>query len=88
MIFRFRQRGMDSNKKKAMHSYENKTAKEVKGVVDEPPVINDTGKRENMGERGDQKMLKANHEEEAEGLPHQHVPQPGRDFSSEALERL
>lgn len=73
---------------KAMHSTsENKTAKEVKVVVNEPPAT--TSKSESsMGKKDDQKTstVKAN-DVEPKGLPHQQVPQPG-DFSTEAPERL
>ncbi|GMN42579.1 hypothetical protein TIFTF001_011795 [Ficus carica] len=70
------------DKKEAMEtqSSENKTDKEVKGVVEDSPPTNnyDTSKRE----RNDNTMVK-DKQEEPKGLPHQQVPQPG-DFSTEA----
>lgn len=77
---------MDTKNKKPMDSQENKVAKEVNGIVDEPPALDHTGKKENMEQRNDDKVVKER--KEPKGLPHQQVPQPLVDFSSEALEQL
>lgn len=61
---------------------------EVKGVVDEPPGIDDEArKKENLDarERSGKKAVKEC--EGMKGLPHQLVPQQG-DFSTQALENL
>lgn len=62
-----------------------KVIKEVKGVVDEPPVVGDAGIKDDMKEK---KMVTESQEGGVKGLPHQQVPQPGRNFSSEALEHI
>lgn len=67
---------------------ENKAAKEIKGVVDEPPATRTGSEGGGLGKStDDQKTSVKAGEEDPKGRPHQEVPQPG-DFSSEALEQL
>lgn len=73
---------MDAKNKKAMDSQENKVAKEVNG----PPGLDHRGKVQNTKQRNDKKVVKER--KEPKGLPHQQVPQPLVDFSSEALEQI
>ena len=73
---------MDTKNKKAMDSQENKVAKEVNG----PPGLDHRGKVQNTEQRNDKKVVKER--KEPKGLPHQQVPQPLVDFSSEALVQI
>lgn len=73
---------MDNNDKEAMDLQE-KAADEV---VEEPPVLEETGKGKNMEQRNGDKVAKER--EGPKGLPYHQVPQPLVDFSSEALEQL
>lgn len=71
--------GSDEQKKKAV--------KEIKGVLlekdgDEGGISGASrGKKENLHEKEETRG-------ELKGLPHQQVPQPLKDFSSEALEHI
>ncbi|EEF40959.1 conserved hypothetical protein [Ricinus communis] len=56
-------------------------AKEIKGVVDEPPPSATNNTVETHKKAAEER------DEEVKRLPHQQVPQPG-DFSTEALEQL
>ncbi|KAB1209119.1 ABC transporter B family member 26, chloroplastic [Morella rubra] len=76
------EQAVDTNDKEAMDLQE-KAADEV---VEEPPVLEETGKGKNMEQRNGDKVAKER--EGPKGLPYHQVPQPLVDFSSEALEQL